>query len=584
MNFFSKTIIFLIIFLLIFNSSGYSNKSGFLNLTPNKAEAAWWSTVFYQIIEYAEKKWEKIEINWQKMMRDIIAKRIMDYIVDQTITWIQGGGEPKFISNWDGFLKDAKGLAIDSVIKEVGLAPLCSPFKLQVQLSLLPVQRFPQRITCTLDDIVENIEDFYADFENGGWIAYNKAWEPQNNYFGMILLAQDEMMVRSEAKVTASQNEARASGGFLGVKRCLSTTADKSKWIGECMDSPGWVDESTAFETCSKNVESVNIPCSKEETTTPGAVVGQAVGNAVTSDTQWAANISSWVSALANALINRLLTEGISSIKKSDPNAPPDYYPPEYGNIRASYYEQDKERMIAEVRRAAGNSVGVDTSSITQETLIYANSTLAMLQEMQSLGCSVNANEIAAAQSEVDNLLAQSENQGSEADLLINDIQATDPSDTDAWASILDRYNAFMVQDKQNLDNIQNNSGGDTYDPQGNANAKLTAAINENNAVLARLATCKSPILINNNDATTANSFVTLKLNSSASASGVDNATEMFVSNDSNFVIGNWESYSSTKSWTLDINSASAVKTVYVKFRNASNVVSNIFSDDITLQ
>ena len=36
-------------------------------------------------------------------MRDIIAKRIMDYIVDQTVQWIQGGGEPKFVTNWDSF-------------------------------------------------------------------------------------------------------------------------------------------------------------------------------------------------------------------------------------------------------------------------------------------------------------------------------------------------------------------------------------------------------------------------------------------------------------------------------------------------
>ena len=99
---------------------------------------------------------------------------------------------------------------------------------------------------------------------------------------------------------------------------------------------------------------------------------------------------------------------------------------------------------------------------------------------------------------------------------------------------------------------------------------------------LSKSAICKLPILINNNDETTADSFVTLKLNSSSIVSGVDNVTEMFVSNDSNFVIGNWESYLTTKSWT--IMSGVGLKTVYVKFRNALNVVSNIFSDDITLQ
>ena len=510
----------------------------------------------------------------------------MDYIVDQTITWIQGGGEPKFINNWDGFLKDAKGLAIDSVIKEVGLAPLCSPFKLQVQLSLLPVQRFPQRITCTLDDIVENIEDFYADFENGGWIAYNKAWEPQNNYFGMIIMAQDEMMIRSEAKVTASQNEARASGGFLGVKRCLSTTADKSKWIGECIDSPGWVDESTAFRICSANAESANIPCGKEEIITPGTAVGQAVGSAITSDPVWAANIQSWTSALVNALINKYIEEGISSMKKSDPNASPDYYPPEYEGLRSKSADYEKQEMVDNINQILSKSgQSKDVLINWQVELDYANSTLAMLQEMQSLGCSVDANEITAAQNNVNNLSAQTDNidnSVSEAELLIADIWAADFTNINERAQILDRYNDFMSNSSSAVSDM------DVSETTGISNsayynqAKLTAAINENNAVSARLTTCKMPILINNNDATTANSFVTLKLNSSASASGVDNATEMFISNDSNFVIGNWESYLTTKSWT--IMSGVGLKTVYVKFRNASNVVSNIFSDDITLQ
>ncbi|NCQ02695.1 hypothetical protein GW816_01410, partial [Candidatus Wolfebacteria bacterium] len=130
-------------------------------------------------------RWVKEDL--VKSLRDVIAKRIIDYIVDQTIVWIQGGGQPKFVTDWDGFLKDAANIAFDQVIKDVGLAQLCSPFKLQVQISLLPVQQFQQRIDCTLDDVVKNIEDFYNDFEKGGWIAYNETWQPQGNYYGEML-------------------------------------------------------------------------------------------------------------------------------------------------------------------------------------------------------------------------------------------------------------------------------------------------------------------------------------------------------------------------------------------------------------
>jgi len=89
-------------------------------IIPGKAKAVWG----VEDIVFDPQSWTTTVSNWatqvikwakdsyQMILRDIIAKRIMDYIVDQTITWIQGGGEPKFISNWDGFLKDASGTII----------------------------------------------------------------------------------------------------------------------------------------------------------------------------------------------------------------------------------------------------------------------------------------------------------------------------------------------------------------------------------------------------------------------------------------------------------------------------------------
>ena len=127
-------------------------------------------------------------------MRDIIAKRIMDYIVDQTVQWIQGGGEPKFVTNWDSFMKDAGDIAFDSVIREIGAAGLCSPFGLQVKLALLPVQKFSTQISCTLDNVVKNINIFYVDFSVGGWDGYLLSLEPQNNFYGAMLLANDKLV------------------------------------------------------------------------------------------------------------------------------------------------------------------------------------------------------------------------------------------------------------------------------------------------------------------------------------------------------------------------------------------------------
>ncbi len=613
MKFFSKTIIFIIIFLLIFNSSGsLNNKSGFLNLTPQKVEAVWWSTVFGQIVDYAKDVWNWIEKNWQKMMRDLVAKRIIDYIVDQTVQWIQGGGEPKFVTNWDGFVKDAGKIAFDAVIHEIALAGLCSPFGLQVRLALLPVKKFSTQIRCTLDDVVKNINNFYVDFSVGGWDGYLLSLEPQNNFYGAMLLANDKLVTEIKKSQDTAQKEASAGKGFLGVKKCKAGTIKKDlQETGYTYKKGDKLNKDDKKGMTQAEANEMNKPMSKKggeatydtkgmikddagnyckssdlENSTPGALVGDAVGSAITTDSVWAANISSWVSALVNAAINRLVEKGLSEMTKSDPDAQPDYYPEEYASIRAAYYEQDKERMISEVRRAAGNGIGVDVSATTQETLAYASSTLAMLQEMQSLGCSVSANEIIIAQSEVDNLSAQvgdAEGGQSEADLLINDIRTTDPSDTAAWSSILDRYDQFMNRDKQNLDELQAITVQNiNIDPQGDAQDKLTAAINANTAVSARLTACKSPIVINDGLDTATSTDVSLKLNATSSISGISNVTQIMVSNDSTFLNAVWENYTTIKSWSLTVGAG--LKIVYVKFRNASGNESNPFSDDITLQ
>jgi hypothetical protein len=326
---FSKILISFLIVAVIMN--------GFI--VPRKAHALVVfdpSNLGAKLTDIAEKVARWVKEDLVRGLRDVIAKRIIDYIVDQTIVWIQGGGKPKFVTDWDGFLKDAANIAFDQVIKDVGSAWLCSPFKLQVQLSLLPVQRFRQRIECTLDDVVKNIEDFYRDFEKGGWIAYNEAWQPQNNYYGQIIIIHDEMLVRAAKKTEAAKSEAQTGKGFLSEKRCVD-------WSSEGLQS--CVDSGESFEDCKK------AACMAEKIVTPGAIVGEAAKSAVTSDKDWAANIQSWTAALINAVINRLVKEGIGLMKGSGEGEGTSYYPSKYKSAADVEIEQQKQQLITQVKK-----------------------------------------------------------------------------------------------------------------------------------------------------------------------------------------------------------------------------------------
>ena len=219
-------------------------------------------------------------------------------MVNQTTKWIEGGGKPKFITDWKNFLKDAGDVAIGDVIRETDLAPICSPFKVQLQLALQPSRPYREQITCSLSEVVDNIEAFYNDFSKGGWVAYNQVWGSNNNFYGTYLMAANEMANRSAKAQDAAKTETQANAGFLSVTQ-----------KGECLE----------FETLAPDVMGPPkcIKYAPDEIINPGKSVGDIAANALGAEGQWATNISSWTSVLINALINRVTKEGVDFAGKT---------------------------------------------------------------------------------------------------------------------------------------------------------------------------------------------------------------------------------------------------------------------------
>ncbi len=493
MIFFRKTILFLVIFLLIFNSSGFL-KSGFLKFIPPKAEAVWWSTLFQQLADYALEIWEWIKENWQKLMRDIIAKRLIDYIVDETIKWVSGGGDPKFVTDWKGFLDDAGKIAQDSIIKQVGLAPLCSPFKLQVQIGLLPVKKFSQRIECTLDDIVGNINDFYADFSKGGWIAYGAMWEPQNNFFGASIIAHDEALMKAAKEIESRKGDAQSGGGFLSWKTCEGG-GDQNDYCENICDENYGDDSEEEYQECDNvcmessisEEELCNGTGGKMKIKTPGSTIGSTVAKSVTSDIEWSANIESWVSALINAVINRLIKEGISELNNSsNPDySQQNYYPPEYAPTRDGETNSNNQTMIDEINGIANG--WRQLFGFKQQSLNSASSTLAIYLELQQRGCSVTQNEIDVARSEVNRLdaeVAVLSSKIAEADNAIAQIMQGGTNGQTAYFSFMNKYNNSATRSEIDPDNINlaSNEMNQKATEETVAQARLSACQSSSNA------------------------------------------------------------------------------------------------------
>ena len=254
-----------------------------------------------------------------KQMLALLKKKILDMMVDQIVMWVQGGGEPKFVSDWGGLLKDAANEATGNFINAVGLTQLCEPLggglagnlKIAVQASLIPVKKFSERARCTLKDIVANIEDFANDFQAGGWLAYSESWNPQNNYFGLVIMASAELEDQQSKASGAIWSEAIAGAGFLSTKKCVRAKTDEG-------------DPTITAEEMEETREAIDskkeVParlCAEYEITTPGKTVGDAVAKAVGADIDFLVNaedLSEYIAAIADALINRIIKEGVGGL------------------------------------------------------------------------------------------------------------------------------------------------------------------------------------------------------------------------------------------------------------------------------
>lgn len=178
-----------------------------------------------------------------KIAGQIVKKQILDRLVDALIDWIQGGGKGRIVDDWGLFFETAGQNAVGEFAKAIGLEDLCSPFAIQFQLALFDVRTFSEQVTCTLDDIITNLDNFYNDFTAGGWLGYQTLWQPQNNFFGLTLMGLDRLAKEEALAVEAAKSEALAGQGFLSTKDASGRIITPGALLGDAarkvlIDSP----------------------------------------------------------------------------------------------------------------------------------------------------------------------------------------------------------------------------------------------------------------------------------------------------------------------------------------------------------
>ena len=89
---------------------------------------------------------QEIQKSFTEIAFEALKKRIFDMVVDQTVDYINGNGQPQFITDWRGFLEQTAQVAIGDFVQQIGLGAICSPFRFQVQIAMVAPPRFSKQI------------------------------------------------------------------------------------------------------------------------------------------------------------------------------------------------------------------------------------------------------------------------------------------------------------------------------------------------------------------------------------------------------------------------------------------------------
>ncbi|MBI2033506.1 MAG: hypothetical protein HYT13_00165 [Candidatus Liptonbacteria bacterium] len=363
--------------------------AGFIGLFTIKQAHAFlgFGDIVFDPVLWARMVWEYLK----KIAVELLKNQLIHQLVQQTIKWIQGGGKPQFIQNWKAFITEQAKDAAASAIYKI-LPGVCEPFQPLLKLALQPSIEIPtQQLSCTLDRIISNVEAFHDSFQNGSWLAYTTAIQPNNNFFGSMIQVSDVALRQSEKSKASADSESQGSQGFLSTKVCASPQRHTMTEIIDTNTLPPPYLETDAIAAADVIGEdylkkSLNPTtgtfrtCTKDgwQNTTPGVALGRVVDSALGAPIHRIVNaqdIVGLVAALVNSFLNKLLLSGQTGL--ADPTAT-------YGTTGSNVITDPKGAFTQEAYQILNNNQA--SIDMLNQLLPIASSTLEILRKA-ALGC-----------------------------------------------------------------------------------------------------------------------------------------------------------------------------------------------------
>lgn len=270
-----------------------------------------------------------------------LKKRLLDQMVDQTISWIRDDSEPKYVTNFKDFTESAIEDAAGNSLREIGLADLYPDENLsaglkQAILSRSQKVRFSDLISSSFTDEEQGggIEEFKNDFRKGGFDMLQRASMPNNNPEDVALMTKYYAEME-EIEVVAERNAIVGAGGSISVVDCsrwilVKTDPNAPNGAGDFYKNAAGNMRIVSTPNPQKEAPPSNIPntkfiCQNDPTgagqyiTTPNTAVNAVSNKVATFDIDYILtmdDISEYIGGIADAIFNRILKEGFDAFQR----------------------------------------------------------------------------------------------------------------------------------------------------------------------------------------------------------------------------------------------------------------------------
>lgn len=289
----------------------------------------------------AQSAWQFVEDQILPTFLSALKQRIINTMTDEIIAWINNGGKPQFITNFgQQVFQPAFQQAVGDTAQSL-LPTLCSPYTFKVNLELSAPQPLNQPSSCTLNSIVSNFNAFRQNFAVGGFIGYSELLAPQNNQYGVDIIAQDALYNNVQQVTTQNALQTQVNVGFNSPQVCYNwfvinnqnqqkLTAAKtiSDTNGKPYEDPGSPPpmtydtlSQTGVDTHSRDfmvLSQLSWECGDLQVATPGRVFEQGLNKALYANLDLAINdssISNAIAMIADAAFNRLIKAGVNGLQ-----------------------------------------------------------------------------------------------------------------------------------------------------------------------------------------------------------------------------------------------------------------------------